>query len=78
LARDNIINEDPLILHNVASNALQKAHIDQVLAYWSPTKLCPKRLVTIGLTTQIAQKHRELQTHRSIYMLVEAKDVFPF
>jgi hypothetical protein len=39
--------------YSQVSNALQQIPIDQVLVWWSPTKLGPKRLVTIGLATQM-------------------------
>ena len=47
------------------SNALQQLPIDQVLACWSPTKLGPKKLVRIGLATQMESSL--LQTYLIIH-----------
>ena len=54
LAWDNKSDEVPLILHNVAKSPMPSNNTYwSVWACWSPTKLGPKRLVTIGLATQM-------------------------
>ena len=51
---DEINHEDPLILQKKPSlQCPPKSPIDQVEACWSPTKLGPKMLVTIGLGAQM-------------------------